>query len=66
MLWALVSSAFVLYLYRTLNAQDTLDEALPVGSPQMSELDAELAKLNERIGLLESRVFTARAQGTES
>ena len=47
MLWSLVSSAFVIYLYRTLNAT-VADAPVPVDA-----IDAELAKLNSRIDAIE-------------
>ena len=47
MLWSLVSSAFVIYLYRTLNAT-AADVAVPANA-----IDAELAKLNSRIDAIE-------------
>jgi hypothetical protein len=52
MLWSLISSAFVIYLYRTLNAAGdggTTDELVPANA-----IDAELIKLNSRIDAIES------------
>jgi len=67
MLWAVASSAFVIYLYRKLNAEDavgSVDPAIesPTGSPgtgQVSAVDAELNRLNERISALESKLSKA-------
>ena len=66
MLWALASSAFVIYLYRKLNAENTLETAgaesegalssRTASTGHLSAVDAEFAKLNERIGALESRL----------
>jgi hypothetical protein len=52
MLWAIVSSIFVIYLYRQLNAAS--DSAAVRGENSISALDAELAKLNDRISALET------------
>jgi hypothetical protein len=52
MLWAIASSAFVIYLYRKLNA--------PAGAANVegatSAIDAELTKLNSRIDALENLI----------
>ena len=64
MLWALVSSAFVIYLYRKLNAEEANGPATPGGMAQAGSggpdpaqaLKVEIARLNERIGSLESRL----------
>ena len=51
MLWAIASSAFVIYLYRTLNATngpETTDGDVPADT-----LGAELAKLSGRIDAIE-------------
>ncbi len=52
MFWAIVSSIFVIYLYRKLNA-----EAVPTteGAPADS-VEAELAALDAQIAALESRL----------
>lgn len=52
MLWALISSGFVIYLYRTLNTESA---SAPDGAPAGS-VEAELAALNARIAALESRL----------
>ena len=64
MLWALASSAFIIYLYRKLSAEEagagaTAEVASPTGaevSPLPLALKVELARLNERIRSLESRL----------
>jgi hypothetical protein len=53
MLWAIVSSVFVIYLYRKLNATAGAD-AVGVAAP--NSIDTELAKLNGRIDALENMV----------
>lgn len=54
MLWALVSSAYVIYLYRKLNAVE--EPQAKDASDAMSAVEAELATLTEKIGQLESRL----------
>lgn len=54
MLWALVSSAYVIYLYRKLNAVE--EPHAKDASDAMSAVEAELATLTEKIGQLESRL----------
>jgi hypothetical protein len=51
MLWALASSAFVIYLYRKLNAEIVVAS----DNPPAGTLEAELAALNARIAALESK-----------
>jgi hypothetical protein len=61
MLWALISSVFVIYLYRALNAAGgarTSDELVPANA-----IDAELTKLNSRIDAIES-MASGKARGT--
>ena len=66
MLWALASSAFVIYLYRKLNAEEASGPATPgdltqagLGGPDPAQaLRMEIARLNERISSLESRLST--------
>jgi hypothetical protein len=50
MLWAMISSAFVIYLYRTLNVADPTTATEPAVSADA--LSAELATLNGRIDAL--------------
>jgi hypothetical protein len=64
MLWALASSAFIIYLYRKLNAdkaEDPMENADASGATglrpnAMGAVSEELAELNERIGALESKL----------
>lgn len=58
MLWALISSAFVIYLYRKLNDSREPEAPAPARAPApgMPAIDAELAELDDRIGRLESRL----------
>ncbi len=54
MLWSIVSSVFVLYLYRKLNAADA---SVTGAAPRSAgSVDAALASLNERINSLESQL----------
>lgn len=53
MLWAIVSSVFVIYLYRKLNATAGADDD---GVEASNPIEAELAKLNSRIEALENMV----------
>jgi hypothetical protein len=55
MLWAIGSSAFVIYLYRKLSGEKDLEATNP-GSNSSSAIELEFAKLNERIAALESRL----------
>jgi hypothetical protein len=52
MLWAIVSSIFVIYLYRQLNAAS--DSAAGCDDASIGSVDLELAKLNDRISALET------------
>ncbi len=63
MLWAIVSSAFVIYLYRALNA--TAGTGTTDGAAPANEIDAELVKLNSRIDALEN-MTGSKARGTSS
>lgn len=65
MLWAVASSAFVIYLYRKLKAEEDVGAVDPaIGSPASSPgivntIDVESDKLNERISALESKLSKA-------
>jgi|APIni6443716594_1056825.scaffolds.fasta_scaffold3753600_1 hypothetical protein len=67
MLWAVASSAFVIYLYRKLNAEEDVGAVDPaIGSPASSPgigpvntIDVEFDRLNERISALESKLSKA-------
>jgi hypothetical protein len=52
MLWALASSVFVIYLYRTLNAES----APTTAEVAADSVEAEIAALNARISALESKL----------
>ena len=52
MLWALASSAFVIYLYRTLNAESAKNTT----QAPAESAEEELAALNARIAALESKL----------
>jgi hypothetical protein len=52
MLWALASSAFVIYLYRKLNAVEA-SEVLAADGAQ--SITSELSKIEEQIARLEKR-----------
>jgi hypothetical protein len=60
MLWALVSTAFVIYLYRKLNA--TAGTISTDGANSANAFDSELAKLNSRISAIENLV-NGKARG---
>jgi hypothetical protein len=60
MLWALASSAFVIYLYRKLNAGAAPPASTP---PEAGALEAELAALNEEISALEGRIGRTSTSG---
>lgn len=67
MLWAVASSAFVIYLYQKLNAEGAVgsvdpENQSPTGPPgagKLSAVDAEFNRLNERISALESKLSKA-------
>lgn len=54
MLWALVSSAYVIYLYRKLNAAD--EPTAPSAGGATSALEMQFAELDEKISLMENRL----------
>ena len=61
MVWAIASSIFVIYLYRSLNAADDVATATD-GPLTASTIDAELARLDARIDAIETVVSgTARS-----
>jgi len=55
MLWALLSSAYVIYLYRKLKAEQ---EPQPGGGSEAGSLGTEMDKLNQRLDSLEARLGT--------
>jgi hypothetical protein len=54
MLWALVSSAYVIYLYRKLNAEAATPIA--VGGPGPANIDAAVDTLDRRLSALDARL----------
>ena len=50
MLWSLLVSGYIIYLYRKLNAEGK-PEAAPSGGSGKSAIESELAKLSERLGV---------------
>ena len=54
MLWSLISSAYVIYLYRKLRAQHVPQTAQIHGAG--NDLEDEIARLNTEIGNLERRM----------
>jgi hypothetical protein len=64
MLWSLLSSAYVIYLYRKLNAER--EPTAELKKSDENQLDAELARLNERIASLESRLAKTATGGSAS
>jgi hypothetical protein len=54
MLWAIVSSAFVIYLYRKLNAASD-GKGAEIAAPA-NLVEQELASLDSRLGALEKMV----------
>ena len=57
MLWALISSAYIIYLYRKLKAPG--DQSL-ITAREPEGMDAELDKLNQRLASLEQRLSSSR------
>jgi hypothetical protein len=54
MLWALVSSAYVIFLYRKLKAEAEPLAGAPTGQP--AGIDAALETLDQRLAALEGRL----------
>jgi hypothetical protein len=54
MLWALASSAFIMYLYHKLKGEE--ESQVPDAGGAMPAIEAEFAELDERIAHLESRL----------
>jgi hypothetical protein len=62
MLWALVSSAYVIYLLRKLKAE-AVPQSVPSGPPA-ADLHAELDALNQRLAALELQLTGPKGQET--
>jgi hypothetical protein len=63
MLWSLISSAYIIYLYRKLKAEREPPAARgTVSTP--GDIDAELEKLNAGIRSLESRLASIKGRET--
>ncbi|MEH2528445.1 MULTISPECIES: hypothetical protein [unclassified Bradyrhizobium] len=63
MLWALLSSAYVIYLYRKLKAEQEPQPAATGGS-EATSLGAELDKLNQRLDSIEARLDGIKGRET--
>lgn len=63
MLWSLISSAYIIYLYRKLKAEQEPQTTEPGGS-EASSLGAELDRLNQRLESLEARLAGIKGQET--
>jgi hypothetical protein len=56
MLWSLLVSGYIVFLHRKLNADQHAEAAGSTSLVATSALDAEIAKLNERIESIERRL----------
>jgi hypothetical protein len=63
MLWSLLSSAYIIYLYRKLKAERE-PQAADTGVPAATGVSAELDELNHRLDSLEARLSGTKAQET--
>jgi hypothetical protein len=63
MLWALFSSAFVIYLYRKLNAEPA-SRSQEAASNRSSGIGAEFDKLNHRLDSIEAKLAAAKGRET--
>ena len=63
MLWSLISSAYIIYLYRKLKAEQEPQTAEPAGSAS-SSLGAELDRLDQQLDSLEARLAGVKAPET--
>lgn len=55
MLWSLISSAYIIYLYRKLKAEQEPQTTEPAGS-ESSSLAAELDRIGHQLDSLEARL----------
>ena len=63
MLWSLISSAYIIYLYRKLKAEQEPQATEAAGS-EASSLGTELDRLNRQLDSLEARLAGIRGQET--
>lgn len=63
MLWSLVSSAYIIYLYRKLKAEQE-PQATEPGGIEASSLGAELDRLDHQLDSPEARLAGIRGQET--
>jgi hypothetical protein len=63
MLWSLISSAFIIYLYRKLKAERD-PQAADAGGSKATALGAELDNLDRRLDSLEARLAGNKGEET--
>ena len=63
MLWSLISSAYIIYLYRKLKAEQEPQPTEPVGSGS-SSLGAELDRLDHQLDSLEAKLAGVKGRET--
>jgi hypothetical protein len=61
MLWALVSSAYVVYLYKKLNGAG--EQPSVSKQRETASLEADLDALNQRLASLDERLSAAKGRG---
>jgi hypothetical protein len=64
MLWSLISSAYIIYLYRKLKAEREPEAADASTVDAGGSIGAELDKLNKRLDALEARLVGSKATET--
>lgn len=62
MLWSLISSAYIIYLYRKLKAEQEPQSTEPAG--EASSVGAELDRLDRQLDSLEARLAGIKGQET--
>lgn len=62
MFWALISTVFIIYLYRKLNRGSAELQKTEADEP----LEAELTALNEQIASLEAKLGCTKTENTHS
>ena len=65
MLWSLISSAFVIYLYRKLKAEQG-PEAVDTDTGSTGAINVEINRINQQISSLEAKIAAVKAQETPS